>query len=317
MGQLVNGVWQDTWYENKNGEFNREQAQLRHKIYATQNELPEGAPSFIAEPHRYHLYVSFACPWAHRTLIVRALKSLNGMIDVSVVSSDMLALGWTFDKNTGSTGDKVYDFACAHELYTLNQPDYTGRVTVPILWDTRTKKIVNNESADIIRIFNTAFNHLTSNTLDLYPERHHAEIDNINTLVYDAINNGVYRAGFATTQCAYEKAVTGLFDALDTLESHLASHDYLCGEILTEADIRLFTTLIRFDAVYYGHFKCNLKQLRDYQNLSNFVKRIYELEGVKETVHLDHIKRHYYYSHTKINPTQIIPLGPQKNDWDL
>lgn len=315
MGQLVNGVWHDTWYESEKGEFKREASQLRHQIVRLADELPEGASKFLAESNRYHLYVSYACPWAHRTLIMRQLKSLAPVIDVSVVSTDMLETGWTFDKERGSTGDPLYDFSCVHELYTLNQSDYTGRVTVPILWDRKTKKIVNNESSEIIRLFNAAFNHLTGNTLDFYPASKRESIDKINTLVYDAINNGVYRAGFATTQAAYDKAITALFQALDTLEALLEGQNYLCGDELTEADIRLFTTLIRFDAVYYGHFKCNLKQLRDYPSLSHYVKGIYLMEGIKETVHFDHIKRHYYYSHKMINPTQIVPLGPSLNEW--
>lgn len=316
MGQLVDGVWHDTWYQTVKGEFKREAAKLRHQIVPTEADVPEGAPEFVAEPNRYHLYVSYACPWAHRTLIIRQLKSLEKLIDVSVVSTDMLAYGWTFDKETGSTGDPLHDFRYAHELYTLNQSDYSGRVTVPILWDKKTNKIVNNESSDIIRIFNRAFNHLTGNTADFYPVSMRAAIDSVNERVYEAVNNGVYRAGFATTQAAYNRAVTTLFDELEKLEELLRTQSYLCGDVLTEADIRLFTTLIRFDVVYYSHFKCNLKQLRDYPCLTRFVKAIYQLEGVKQTVNFDHIKRHYYFSHKTVNPTQIVPLGPLMSEWN-
>lgn len=310
MGKLVEGVWHDVWYENEKGAFKREAAQLRDFIYAFPSDVPDGAPDYIAEKDRYHLYVSYACPWAHRTLIMRALKGLSSLIDVSVVGTMMLENGWTFDKTMGSTGDGLYDFKYAYELYTQNKKKYTGRVTVPILWDKKTKTIVNNESSEIIRIFNQAFNHLTGNTLDFYPKENQKEIDEINQFVYSTINNGVYKAGFATTQAAYEKAVTHLFDAMDTLERRLESQTYLCGEMLTEADIRLFTTLIRFDMVYYGHFKCNIRELKDYPNLLRLVKTIYHHEGIKETVHIDHIKEHYYVSHTKINPTQIVPVGP-------
>lgn len=309
MGLLVDGKWQDKWYDtSKNGgKFERQASQFRSTISTEQ-----GA-EFPVESGRYHLYVSLACPWAHRALIFRKLKGLESHIDVSVVSPDMLDKGWEFDEYPGATGDKLYGFDYAHQLYTKVKPDITSRVTVPILWDKKTQSIVNNESAEIIRIFNTSFNELTRNDDDYYPEALREEIDAINDMVYHNINNGVYKSGFATTQDAYEEAVEALFNALDTIEERLGKQRYLVGSTLTEADWRLFTTLIRFDPVYHGHFKCNIKQIADYPNLFGYMKELYQHPGIAETVNFDHIKRHYYYSHTMINPTQVVPVGPQQD----
>ncbi|MDN7142730.1 glutathione S-transferase family protein [Pseudomonas sp. JQ170] len=298
MGLLIDGRWHDQWYKSsKDGAFQRESTQ-RH------NQLP------AAEAGRYHLYVSLACPWAHRTLIFRKLKGLENLIDVSVVSWLMGENGWTFDQGQGSTGDKLDNLDFLHQRYTRDDPHYSGRVTVPVLWDKQEQRIVNNESAEIIRIFNRAFNDLTSNTLDLYPEPLQAEIDRLNDRIYPAVNNGVYRAGFATSQQAYEQAFDEVFAELDCLEAWLDERRYLAGEYLTEADWRLFTTLIRFDAVYHGHFKCNLRHLTDYPNLSNWLRELYQWPGVAETVNFEHIQKHYYMSHKTINPNGIVPKGP-------
>ncbi|MEG1040823.1 MAG: glutathione S-transferase family protein [Pseudomonas sp.] len=298
MGLLIDGRWHDQWYQSsKDGSFQRETSQRR-------NQLP------AAEGGRYHLYVSLACPWAHRTLIFRKLKGLESLIDVSVVSWLMGENGWTFDQSQGSTGDKVDHIDFLHQRYTRDDPHYTGRVTVPVLWDKQEKRIVNNESAEIIRIFNHAFDELTGNRLDLYPEALRSQIDALNQRIYPAINNGVYRAGFATSQQAYEQAFDEVFAELDCLERHLNEHRYLAGEYLTEADWRLFTTLIRFDAVYHGHFKCNLRRLADYPNLSNWLRELYQWPGVAETVNFEHIQKHYYMSHKTINPNGIVPKGP-------
>ncbi|HAA45262.1 MAG: glutathione S-transferase [Halomonas sp. 54_146] len=309
MGLLVNGEWVDQWYDTKKhgGEFVRESAQLRDWVGSN----PEGTGlSYPAEPDRYHLYVSLACPWAHRTLIMRKLKGLEGLIGVSHVSPLMLDKGWTYHQEEGASGDSVNGVDFHYQLYTKTDPHYTGRVTVPALWDKQRSAIVNNESADLLQMFNHAFDELTGNDLDFYPQDLRSVIDEVNADVYDHINNGVYKSGFATEQEVYEKHVKALFDALDRMEARLAEHRYLAGEWLTEADIRLFTTLIRFDAVYYGHFKCNFKRIEDYPNLSNYVREIYQWPGVAETVNMDHIKRHYYYSHDTINPTRIVPAGP-------
>ncbi|OLS61822.1 glutathione S-transferase family protein [Pseudomonas putida] len=301
MGLLIDGRWHDQWYQSsKDGAFERENAQRR-------NDLP------AAEAGRYHLYVSLACPWAHRTLIYRKLKGLENLIDVSVVSWLMGEHGWTFDKGLGSTGDKLDGFDYLHQRYTRDDPHYTGRVTVPVLWDKQEQRIVNNESSQIIRIFNTAFDGLTGNRLDLYPEPLRAKIDALNDRIYPAVNNGVYRAGFATSQKAYEEAFDALFAELDTLEQLLDGQRYLAGEYLTEADIRLFTTIVRFDAVYYGHFKCNLRQIADYPNLSNWLRELYQWPGVAETVNMEHIQHHYYASHKTINPNGIVPKGPKQD----
>ncbi|WP_460145370.1 glutathione S-transferase family protein [Pseudomonas sp. S2_A02] len=313
MGLLVEGRWQDQWYESKDGTFQREQAQRRNWLTADGKPGPTGVGGFSAEAGRYHLYVSLACPWAHRTLILRKLKGLENLIDVSVVSWLMLENGWTFDRNLGSTGDKLDHFNFLHQRYTVDSANYTGRVTVPVLWDKQTNCIVNNESAEIIRMFNSAFDELTGNDLDFYPAPLRAEIDALNERIYPAVNNGVYRAGFATSQQAYEEAFDELFGELDRLEQLLGANRYLTGEYLTEADIRLFTTMIRFDAVYFGHFKCNLRRIADYPNLSNWLREMYQWPGIAETVSFEHIKNHYYGSHKTINPTGIVPKGPAQD----
>lgn len=313
MGLLVEGVWRDTWYDTagNEGKFKREAAKLRNWITPSGEPGPSGKGGFAAEPDRYHLYVSLACPWAHRTLIFRRLKNLDNLIDVSVVSPLMLDNGWTFNEEEGSTGDRLYQSRYHYEIYLRHDPKYSGRVTVPLLWDKKNEEIVSNESSEIIRMFNSAFDGLTGNSLDFYPDALRAEIDAINELVYDKVNNGVYKAGFATTQEAYEEAYHALFDALDQLEATLARQPYLSGKILTEADWRLFTTLIRFDAVYHGHFKCNRQRLEDFPNLSNYLRELYQYPGVAETVDFEHIKKHYYYSHDMINPTRVVPVGPK------
>ena len=301
MGLLIDGRWHDQWYQSsKDGAFERENAQRR-------NDLP------AAEAGRYHLYVSLACPWAHRTLIYRKLKGLESLIDVSVVSWLMGEHGWTFDKGLGSTGDKLDGFDYLHQRYTRDDPHYTGRVTVPVLWDRQEQRIVNNESSQIIRIFNSAFDGLTGNRLYLYPEPLRAKIDALNERIYPAVNNGVYRAGFATSQKAYEEAFDALFAELDTLEQLLDRQRYLAGEYLTEADIRLFTTIERFNALYYGHFKYNLRRIADYPNLSNWLRELYQWPGVAQTVDMEHIQHHYYASHKTINPNGIVPKGPTQD----
>lgn len=303
MGLLVNGKWQDRWYDtdSSDGKFERESAQFRHQV---------GDKDFPVEADRYHLYVSLACPWAHRTLIFRKLKKLESLISVSVVSPIMLEQGWSFEQNEGSSGDPLYGMTHLHELYTRDTADYTGRVTVPVLWDKKQQRIVNNESADIIRQFNAAFDGLTGDTQNFYPAALHSDIESINEQVYHGVNNGVYRCGFATTQAAYDEAYQQLFATLDALEARLSGQAFLAGEQVTEADWRLFTTLIRFDAVYHGHFKCNRQRLEDFPSLSNYLRQLYQWPGIAETVDFSHIKRHYYISHTMINPTQVVPDGP-------
>ena len=314
MGLLVEGRWHDQWYESsKDGAFQREQAQRRNWVTADGRPGPSGEGGFKAEAGRYHLYVSLACPWAHRTLIVRKLKGLESLIDVSVVSWLMRENGWTFDKQTGSTGDPLDGHTFMYQRYLADNADYTGRVTVPVLWDKKLQRIVSNESSEIIRMFNSAFDELTGNTLDLYPEALRPEIDRLNDRIYPAVNNGVYRAGFATSQGAYEAAFDDVFAELNALEKLLGEKRYLVGEYLTEADVRLFTTLIRFDAVYHGHFKCNLRRIADYANLSNWLREMYQLPGVADTVDFVHIKHHYYASHATINPTGVVPKGPEQD----
>jgi len=314
MGLLVEGRWQDQWYESsKDGAFQREQAKRRNWVTADGRPGPSGEGGFKAEAGRYHLYVSLACPWAHRTLIVRKLKGLESLIDVSVVSWLMCENGWTFDKQTGSTGDALDGHTFMYQRYLADTPDYTGRVTVPVLWDKKLQRIVSNESSEIIRMFNSAFDDLTGNRLDLYPEALRPEINQLNDRIYPAVNNGVYRAGFATSQGAYEQAFDEVFAELDALEKLLGEKRYLSGEYLTEADVRLFTTLIRFDAVYHGHFKCNLRRIADYPNLSNWLREMYQLPGVASTVDFVHIKHHYYASHATINPTGVVPKGPEQD----
>lgn len=312
MGLLVDGVWQDQWYDTKShgGEFVRESAKLRDWITPAGEPGPQGQPGLAAESGRYHLYVSLACPWAHRTLIMRKLKRLEVVIGVSHTSPLMLDQGWSYRVDEGSSGDEVNHVDYHHQLYTLTDPRYTGRVTVPALWDRQQRRIVNNESAEILRMLNSAFDDLTGNRLDFYPEDLREAIDTVNADVYDNLNNGVYKTGFATEQAVYEKHFRALFECLDRLEQRLDRQRYLAGEWLTEADIRLFTTLVRFDPVYHGHFKCNRQRIVDYPNLSNYLRELYQWPGIGETVDFDHIKRHYYYSHPTINPTRIVPLGP-------
>jgi glutathionyl-hydroquinone reductase len=313
MGLLVKGQWQDQWYDtaSSGGRFVRKDAAFRNWITPDGAAGPSGKAGFKAEAGRYHLYVGLACPWAHRTVVVRALRGLEGMISVSVVNWLMLENGWTFADGPGVVPDPINGAQFLHQVYTAADPDYTGRVTVPILWDKQQATIVNNESSEIIRMLNSAFDGLGARPGDFYPPALRAEIDEINARVYDTLNNGVYKAGFATTQQAYEEAVLPLFDTLGWLEGRLSSRRFLTGDTLTEADIRLFTTLIRFDAVYVGHFKCNLRRIADYPNLSGYTRELYQLRGIPSTVNFDHIKRHYYESHRGVNPTGIVPLGPQ------
>ena len=308
MGTLVDGKWQVDQVNSsvKNGEFKRQNSVFRDRI---ENDASAKHP---AVKGRYHLYVSYACPWAHRTLIVRALKGLEDIIPVSVVSPRMLENGWSFiDDYEATDSDPINSANFVRDLYVKADPAVNGKATVPVLWDKERKTIVNNESSEIIRFLNTEFNHLTGNELDLYPEDLRAEIDELNEYIYPNINNGVYRSGFATTQEAYEKAVTELFSALDKIEERLEGQDYLVGNRLTEADVRLFTTLVRFDLVYYSHFKCNLKMIKEYPNLQRYTKALYNHDLIKPTVNLDHIKTHYYYSQRSINPTGVVPLGPE------
>jgi putative glutathione S-transferase len=313
MGLLVDGVWHDKWYDTaeSGGRFVRKESQFRSWVTPDGAPGPSGDGGFKAEPGRYHLYVSLACPWAHRALIVRSLKGLEAMIGVSVVHWLMRGEGWTFAEGPGVVPDTVNGAERLFEIYAKAEPGYTGRVTVPVLWDRARQTIVNNESSEIIRMLNTAFDGVGAKPGDYYPEALRPEIDEINARVYATLNNGVYRSGFATTQEAYEEAVNPLFDTLDWLEARLSDgRPYLCGETLTEADWRLFTTLIRFDPVYVGHFKCNRRRIADYPHLSAYTKRLYEHPGVAETVDFGHIKRHYYESHRQINPTGIVPVGP-------
>lgn len=315
MGLLVDGHWVDQWYdtESTGGRFVRTVTQFRNWITPDGQPGPTGEGGFPAESGRYHLYISLACPWASRTLIMRSLKGLTEHISLSIVHPLMLEHGWTFQETEGTLPDPL-GHTYLHQVYTHADPHYTGRVTVPVLWDKVKQTIVSNESADILRMFNTAFNHLTGNTDDYYPADLQKEIDAMNAFVYPTINNGVYKAGFATKQAVYEEEVNALFAGLDRLEELLSTQDYLCGDRLTEADIRLFTTLVRFDAVYFGHFKCNKKQLVDYPALWAYTKRLYHYKGIAETVHMNHIKQHYYGSHRTINPTGIVPVGPDL-DW--
>ncbi len=318
MGLLIDGKWHDQWYDTKatNGKFVRSQSQFRNWLVAPKDYDADNSNHFPAESGRYHLYVSLACPWAHRTLIFRQLKELEAHISVSCVHPHMLENGWQFkqeerfDDAQVPTGDPLFGSDFAHQIYTKADPKYSGRVTVPILWDKHTNTIVSNESADIIRMFNSAFNDLTGNQDDYYPEEKRAEIDDINDRIYDTVNNGVYKSGFATTQEAYEEAVAPLFETLDFLEQRLETQAYLVGEQATEADWRLFTTLIRFDPVYFGHFKCNLRRIIDYPNLNAYLEGLYNTANVAKTVNFTHIKQHYYYSHDTINPTRVVPKGP-------
>lgn len=304
MGLLVDGKWQDKWYDTEatGGRFIRSESQFRSFITA------DGSSGHQAEKGRYHLYVSLACPWAHRTLIMRHLKGLQNAISVSVVEPLMLEHGWEFNE---AHPDGLLGARYLYEIYTRAKPGYSGRVTVPVLWDKAKSTIVSNESAEIIRMLNHAFDGVGARPGDYYPEPLRAEIDQVNARVYDTVNNGVYKAGFATSQAAYDEAVIALFESLDWLEQRLEGQQYLVANQLSEADIRLFTTLVRFDAVYVTHFKCNMRRIADYENLRTLLRRIYDLPGIAETVSLAHIKRHYFCSHRTINPSGIVPRGPE------
>ncbi|MBW6416538.1 glutathione S-transferase family protein [Celeribacter sp. PS-C1] len=313
MGYLQDGTWHDGWYDTtkSGGKFERTTAGFRNWVTPDGQPGPSGTGGFAAESGRYHLFVSYACPWAHRTLIFRALKGLEDHITISVVHPDMLKDGWTFDTNfDGATGDTLLGKRYLREVYLEADPHVSGRVTVPILWDKKTATIVSNESSEIIRMFNSAFDAITGNTLDFWPEEMRDEIEEMNKRVYEPINNGVYKAGFATTQSAYDEAIHPLFDGLNALEELLSERRYLLGDRLTEADWRLFTTLVRFDKVYHTHFKCNKHMLKDYPNLWAYTRELYQVPGVRETTHFDHIVRHYFYSHETINPHRIVPVTP-------
>ena len=307
MGQLVNGVWQGRFFEvdTENGRFVRQDSIFRNWIRA------DGSTRFQPQAGRYHLYVAHACPWAHRTLIFRVLKKLEDVISVSYVQPHMGDDGWTFADDDASTTDTINGKRFLYEIYTLAEPGYTGKVTVPTLWDKQLQTVVNNESSEIIRMFNSEFQAFTDDVMDYYPAGLRNEIDSINAIVYDTVNNGVYKTGFSNTQEAYEESFTALFKSLDMLEQRLAKQRYLAGDTLTEADWRLFTTLVRFDPVYHYHFKCNLRKIGDYPNLSNYLRELYQHPGIAATFNLELTKRHYYQSHKNINPTGIVPLGPE------
>ncbi|MEM1289143.1 MAG: glutathione S-transferase family protein [Pseudomonadota bacterium] len=314
MGLLVDGQWKDEWYDTKKtgGKFVRKQSHFRSWVTADGSAGPSGKAGFKAEAGRYHLYVSYACPWAHRTLIFRKLKGLEDMISYDVVSPLMYQHGWVFGGEPGDGGsDSLFGVERLYEIYQRADAQYTGRVTVPILWDKTTDTIVSNESSEIIRMLNSAFDAAGARAGDYYPEALRAEIDQINERIYHGLNNGVYKSGFATTQAAYEEAVSVVFDVLDEVEDRLSQQRYLVGDQITEADWRLFTTLVRFDPVYVGHFKCNHKRIADYPNISGYLRELYQWPGVAETVSMDHIKRHYYMSHETINPTRVVPTGPE------
>ncbi|MCB5302323.1 glutathione S-transferase family protein [Yersinia bercovieri] len=316
MGQLINGEWKDIWYDTQStgGHFKRSSSQFRNWVTANGEAGPQGKAGFNAEANRYHLYVSLACPWANRTLLMRTLKGLESLISVSVVHPLMQEHGWTFaDDFPAATGDNLYQLDYLYQLYLRADPAYSGRVTVPVLWDKQQQTVVSNESADIIRMFNSSFDGIGAKVGDYYPAALRSDIDDINGWVYDQVNNGVYKAGFATTQPAYDEAVNSLFDALDRLEQILAKQRYLTGNQLTEADLRLWTTLVRFDPVYVTHFKCDKRRISDYPNLYGFLRDIYQMPGIAETVDFAHIRHHYYRSHGTINPYGIISIGPQQN----
>ena len=307
MGQLIDGVWVrgSVSTNDQKGSFKRASSVFRNKISSNH-------PTYLPETNRYHLYVSYACPWAHRTLIFRKLKNLESHISVDYVHPDMLEMGWSFEKDfPGTSGDSLHNKRYVHEIYQLSDKDISTKATVPILWDKKTRTIVNNESAEIIRIMNDAFNDITKNKDDYYPKKFHDQIDSINDTIYENINNGVYRSGFSKTQNSYEEAVKNLFTSLDMVNDILEGRDYLVGDILTEADIRLVPTLIRFDCVYYFHFKCNLKKISEYKNISRYLRNLFEEDAIKSTTNFEHIKRHYFYSHENINPFRIIPIGPE------
>ncbi len=313
MGLLVEGIWKDQDHDTSatGGRFVRPQTRFRNWVTPDGAAGPSGEGGFPAAAGRYHLYVALACPWAHRTLIFRKLKKLEDVISVSVVEPINLEFGWVFGPPGSATADTANGKARLSEIYLLTDPKFTGRVTVPVLWDKERRTIVNNESAQIIRMLNAAFDRFTDVRTDYYPAPLRVEIDEINRLVYDDVNNGVYRAGFATTQAAYEEAFRTLFARLDVVEEHLGRQRWLIGDRQTEADWRLFTTLVRFDAVYFSHFKCNLRRIADYPNLSNYLRDLFQTPGIAATVDFDHIKRHYYGSQRRINPTGIVPLGPK------
>lgn len=313
MGVLVEGSWQgeDAAWTDDSGRMRRPSSKFRHWVTHDGEPGPTGDGGFKAEPGRYHLYVSRACPWAHRTTIMRELKGLQELVGLSVTHWLMADDGWTFEDGPGVVPDEVNGARYLWQIYAASDATYSGRATVPVLWDTRTDQIVNNESADILRMFNSAFDAVGAEPGDFYPKDLRDEINALNTRIYDNLNNGVYKAGFATSQEAYDEAVGPVFETLDWLERTLAERRYLCGDTLTEADWRLFTTLLRFDPVYHGHFKCNLRRVVDYPALWNYTRRLYQHPGVRETVDFDHIKRHYYRSHTRINPTGVVPAGPE------
>ena len=316
MGLLIDGVWSTEWYDTSRtgGHFVRDTARFRNWVTADGSAGPSGDGGFAAESGRYHLYVSYACPWAHRTLIFRHLKDLTGHISVSVVHPLMLDEGWTFKTDDqGATGDTLLGKSFMHEIYTTSDANVSGRVTVPVLWDKKQGCIVSNESSEIIRMFNSAFDHITGNELDFWPVEMRDEIEVVNLDIYENINNGVYRTGFAGTAEAYEESVTKLFDALDRMEARLIGNRYLMGDRLTEADWRFFATLIRFDPVYVGHFKCNIRRIADYTAISGYMRELYQMDGIAGTVNLAHVKGHYYASHRTINPTGIVPVGPVLN----
>jgi len=312
MGLLQDGKWVDQWYDTKStgGKFVRKAPKFRNWITADGTAGPSGDGGFAAEPGRYHLYVSNACPWAHRTMILRTLKGLEKMITISVVHWYMAENGWTFETGDGVVPDSINGAKFMHEVYTRALSDYSGRVTVPVLWDKKQNTIVSNESSEIIRMFNSAFDGDGAMKGDYYPETLRSEIDALNERIYGSVNNGVYKCGFATTQEAYEEAIGPLFETLDWLDDRLAERRYLTGATITEADWRLFTTLVRFDPVYVGHFKCNIRRIDDYPNLSGYVRDLYQQPGIAATVNMDHIKRHYYASHETINPSRVVPTGP-------
>ncbi len=313
MGLLQEGKWVDQWYDTDStgGRFVRKLPQFRNWLTRDGSAGPSGVGGFKAEPGRYHLYVSHACPWAHRTLIFRALKGLEEMISVSVVHWYMADKGWTFQPGDGVVADDINGAEYMYQIYTAAMPDYSGRVTVPVLWDKQNKTIVSNESPEIIRMLNSAFDEVGAKAGDYYPEALRTEIDDLNERIYESVNNGVYKCGFATTQEAYEEAITPLFETLDWLDERLSSQRYLAGSTITEADWRLFTTLVRFDPVYVGHFKCNIKRIVDYPNLSGYVRDLYQQPGISDTVNMQHIKHHYYSSHESVNPSRVVPMGPE------
>ena len=313
MGLLQDGQWVDQWYDTKStgGRFMRTTPQFRHWVTADGSAGPSGDAGYKAEAGRYHLYVSLACPWAHRTLIFRALKGLEDMISVSVVHWYMADKGWTFQPGDGVIADPLNSAEYMYQIYTAAKTDYSGRVTVPVLWDKQSESIVSNESPEIIRMFNSAFDNIGAKTGDYYPAALQNEIDSLNERIYDTVNNGVYKCGFATTQAAYEEALVPLFETLDWLDERLSMQRFLTGNTITEADWRLFTTLVRFDPVYVGHFKCNVKRIVDYANLSEYVRDLYQQPGIADTVNMQHIKNHYYASHETINPSRVVPIGPE------